>query len=88
MRLDKFLKVSRLIKRRSVANEICSSGRVTLNGRPAKPGAEVKPGDILEITFGQGRSRVQIRDVRETVRKEQAQELYVLLDNGPSETLN
>ncbi|MDD2579821.1 MAG: RNA-binding S4 domain-containing protein [Clostridia bacterium] len=88
MRLDKFLKVSRLIKRRSVANEICSSGRVALNGRPAKPGAEVKPGDILEITFGQGRSRIQIREVRETVRKEQAQELYVILDSGQPGELN
>ncbi len=88
MRLDKFLKVSRLIKRRSVANEICSSGRVSVNGRPAKPGAEIKPGDILEITFGQGRSRVQVREVRETVRKEQAQELYEILDSGQADTLN
>ncbi len=85
MRLDKFLKVSRLIKRWSVANEICSSGRVALNGRPAKPGAEVKPGDILEITFGQGRSRIQIREVRETV---QGTGTGIVCDSGEDSRVN
>lgn len=82
MRLDKFLKVSRLIKRRSVANEICASGRVRLNDRSAKPGAEVKAGDILEIAFGQGATKVRILDVKETVRKEQAQDLYEIIESG------
>ena len=59
MRLDKYLKVSRLIKRRSVANEACGAGRVSLNGKPAKPGAEVRPGDILELGFGEKRIRVE-----------------------------
>ena len=82
MRLDKFLKVSRLVKRRSVANEICSSGRVQLNGRPAKPGAEIKPGDILEIAFGQGTTKVKILELKGVVRKEQAQSLYEIIENG------
>ena len=79
MRLDKFLKVSRLVKRRTVANEICAAGRVQLNSRPAKPGAEVKPGDILEIGFGSGRTQVRILQLRETVRKEEAADLYEIL---------
>ncbi|MDD3931203.1 MAG: RNA-binding S4 domain-containing protein [Clostridiaceae bacterium] len=79
MRLDKFLKVSRLIKRRTVANEICSAGRVVLNGRIAKPGSEVNPGDILDIRFGSGHTRVRVLDVRSTVRKEEAAELYEML---------
>ena len=61
MRLDKYLKVSRLIKRRSVANEACGAGRVSLNGKPAKPGAEVRPGDILELGFGEKRIRVEVQ---------------------------
>ncbi len=81
MRLDKFLKTSRLIKRRSVANEICSSGRVKLNGRPAKPGAEIKPGDILEIAFGQGNTKVRILETQNVVRKEQAQSLYEIIES-------
>lgn len=82
MRLDKFLKVSRVIKRRTVANEVCSSGRVQINGRPAKPGAEVKPGDILDIGFGSGNSRIKILAVKETVRKEEAATLYEILESG------
>ena len=69
MRLDKFLKVSRLIKRRTVANEACDAGRVLVNDRPAKASAQVKAGDVLEIQFGS-------KSVRETVKKEEAQELY------------
>lgn len=83
MRLDKFLKVSRLIKRRTVANEICSAGRVQVNGRAAKPGAEVKPGDILEIGFGSGKTRLRIVKLRETVRKEEAADLYQILEDSP-----
>lgn len=82
MRLDKFLKVSRLVKRRTVANEVCASGRVTLNGRPAKPGAEVKAGDILEIAFGQGATKVKILDIKNTVRKDDAQQLYEIIEQN------
>lgn len=82
MRLDKFLKVSRLIKRRTVANEICTAGRVQVNGKPAKPGTEIKPGDILEIGFGTGGTRVRILAVRETVRKDEAETLYEIIADG------
>lgn len=77
MRLDKFLKVSRLIKRRTVAHDICEAARVELNGRPAKPSSKVKPGDRLGIAFGGGEAVcVEILDVRESVRKEDASSLY------------
>lgn len=76
MRLDKFLKVSRIIKRRTVANEACDGGRVSINGKVAKPGAEVKPGDILEIRFGDRLSRYEILSLSEHVRKEDAAEMY------------
>ena len=76
MRLDKFLKVSRLIKRRTVANEDCDAGRVLVNDRPAKASAQVKAGDVLEIQFGSKSVRVEVLNVQETVKKEEAQELY------------
>lgn len=76
MRLDKFLKVSRLIKRRTVANEACDAGRVMINDRPAKASAQVKAGDILEIQFGTKAVKVEILNVQETVKKDEAQELY------------
>lgn len=76
MRLDKFLKVSRLIKRRTVANEACDAGRVLVNDKPAKASVKVKAGDILEIQFGTKSVRVEILNVQETVKKEEAQELY------------
>lgn len=76
MRLDKFLKVSRLIKRRTVANEACDAGRVLINDRPAKASAQVKAGDVLEIQFGSKAVRVEVLNVQETVKKEEAQELY------------
>lgn len=76
MRLDKFLKVSRLIKRRTVANESCDAGRVLVNDRPAKASAQVKAGDVLEIQFGSKSVRVEVLNVQETVKKEEAQELY------------
>ena len=79
MRLDKFLKVSRIIKRRTVANEACSGGRVTLNGKVAKPGAEVKVGDIMTIRFGDKLGRYEILAVQETVRKEGAADMYRIL---------
>ena len=76
MRLDKYLKVSRLIKRRSVANEACDAGRVLINDKPAKAYAQVKTGDVLEILFGTKSVKVEVLDVQETVKKEEAQELY------------
>jgi ribosomal 50S subunit-recycling heat shock protein len=81
MRVDKFLKVSRVIKRRTVANEVCSAGRVTVNGKPAKPGTEIKVGDILEIAFGTGATRIRILDIKETVRKESASSMYEILSD-------
>lgn len=79
MRLDKFLKVSRLIKRRTVANEACDAGRVLVNDKPAKASANVKPGDILEIQFGSKAVKVEILAVKETVRKEEADNLFKYL---------
>lgn len=76
MRLDKYLKVSRLIKRRTVANEACDAGRDLINDRPAKASAQVKEGDVLEIQFGSKAVRVEVLNVQETVKKEEAQELY------------
>ena len=79
MRLDKFLKVSRLIKRRTVANEACDAGRVTINGKPAKASAVVKEGDILEIGFGTKGVKVEVLNVQETVKKDDAKEMYKYL---------
>ena len=79
MRLDKYLKVSRLIKRRTVANEACDAGRVMINGKPAKASANVKEGDIIEIKFGTRNVKVQVTDVKETVKKEEAAEMYKYL---------
>ena len=79
MRLDKYLKVSRLIKRRTVANEACDAGRVMANGRPVKASYEVKPGDVLEIGFGNRAVKVRVLSVQETVRKEEADGLFEYL---------
>ena len=79
MRLDKYLKVSRLIKRCTVANEACDAGRVMINGKPAKASAAVKAGDVLEIQFGTRTVKAEILNVQETVKKEAAQEMYRLL---------
>ena len=76
MRLDKYLKVSRIIKRRTVANEACSGGRVTLNGKVAKPGADVKVGDVMTIRFGNKLGEYEILAVSETVRKGDAAAMY------------
>ena len=76
MRLDKYLKVSRLIKRRTVANEACDAGRVSINGKPAKAGADVKVGDVIEIRFGTREVKVEVTSVQETVKKEEAKEMY------------
>ncbi len=76
MRLDKFLKVSRLIKRRTVANEACDNARVTVNGRPAKASYDVKVGDILHIAFGTRTLAVEVLAVAEAVRKDDASAMY------------
>ena len=76
MRLDKFLKVSRLIKRRTVANEACDAGRVLVNDKPPKASASVKAGDKIEIQFGSKAVKVEVLDVKETVRKEEAENLF------------
>ena len=76
MRLDKFLKVSRLIKRRAVANEACDAGRVLVNDKPAKASLNVKTGDIIEIQFGAKAVRAEVLDVQETVKKDEAKELF------------
>ena len=76
MRLDKFLKVSRLIKRRTVANEACDAGRVLVNDKPAKASLNVKTGDVIEIQFGTKAVRVEVLDVQESVKKDDAKELY------------
>ena len=76
MRLDKFLKVSRLIKRRTVANEACDAGRVVVNDKPAKASLNVKEGDIIEIHFGTSSVKVEVLDGAETVKKDEAKELY------------
>ncbi len=84
MRLDKFLKVSRIIKRRTIAKEACDGGRVSLNGKVAKAGSEVKEGDVLEIRFGARLGRYEIALVKETVRKEEAAEMYRVLAEDPA----
>ena len=76
MRLDKFLKVSRLIKRRTIANEACDAGRVLVNDKPAKASLNVKAGDMIEIQFGAKAVQVEVLDVQETVKKDEAKELY------------
>ena len=76
MRLDKFLKVSRLIKRRTVANEACDAGRVLVNDKTAKASLNVKEGDVIEIQFGTRAVKEEVLDVQETVKKDEAKELY------------
>ncbi len=79
MRLDKYLKVSRLIKRRTVAKEVCDSGKVSVNDRIAKSSTDVKTGDIIQIIFGDKIIKVEILDISENVRKENAKDLYKIL---------
>ncbi len=79
MRIDKFLKVSRLIKRRTVANEACDTEHVSVNGRPAKASCDVKVGDVIEITFGQRTTRLRVLDVREFTGKADAASMYEII---------
>ena len=79
MRLDKYLKVSRLIKRRTVANEACDAGRVLVNDKPAKASVQIKTGDVIEIQFGSKNVRVEVLEGRETVKKEDVESMYKYL---------
>lgn len=85
MRLDKYLKVSRLIKRRTVANEACDNERISVNGRAAKASYDVKIGDVLEIRFGQKSLRVEVLAVADAVRKDDASAMYRELAAGEAE---
>ena len=76
MRIDKYIKVSRLIKRRSIANEACDSGRIAVNGRPVKASYDVKVGDVIEITLGERVNKYEVTDILEHVLKGDAQNLY------------
>ncbi|TYQ14603.1 UNVERIFIED_CONTAM: ribosomal 50S subunit-recycling heat shock protein [Acetivibrio alkalicellulosi] len=78
MRIDKFLKVSRLIKRRTLANEVCDQGRVKINGKVVKPGAEVEVGDVVEIQFGNNNTEIEVVSVNEHVSKAESKEMYIL----------
>ncbi len=80
MRLDKYLKVSRIIKRRTIANEACDAGRVTVNGRVARASLDVKINDIIEISFGAKNVKVQVLNVAETVRKDDASLMYKIIE--------
>ncbi|MGI6065104.1 MAG: RNA-binding S4 domain-containing protein [Bacillota bacterium] len=81
MRLDKFLKVSRLVKRRTVAKEICDGGKVLINGKTAKAGSEVAEGNIITLSFGARHLRVEVLAIFESVRAEQAKEMYRILED-------
>ena len=79
MRIDKFLKVSRLLKRRTIAQEACDGGRVSVNGRSVKPSYRIKEGDIVELGFNSGTVKFKVLMLNETVRKEQAEQMYEIL---------
>ena len=80
MRLDKYLKVSRIIKRRTVANDACDTEHVSVNGRPAKASYDVKVGDVIEVTFGQRTLRIRVLDVRDFTAKADASSLYEVIE--------
>ena len=79
MRIDKYLKVSRIIKRRTIANEACDAGRVMVNGKPVKASYDVKIGDVIEIRFGDKTTKLEVLQVKETVRKEDAAGMYQMI---------
>ncbi|NLW39465.1 MAG: RNA-binding S4 domain-containing protein [Tissierellia bacterium] len=80
MRIDKFLKNSRIIKRRTVAKEACEGGRVLLNGKVAKPGDKVEVGDVIQVNFGTGSVKVEVLEVKDNVKKDEAEKLYRTID--------
>lgn len=84
MRLDKFLKVSRLMKRRTLANEVCDAGRVTVNGKVARASYAVRPGDEITLTLGPRRLTARVRAVTESPRKEDAANMYEIIADGPA----
>lgn len=79
MRIDRYLKVSRLIKRRTVANEACDAGRVSVNGKAVKASYDVKPGDVIEIAFGTRTVKAKVTSLSESTKKEDAKDMYELL---------
>ncbi|MFZ4454523.1 RNA-binding S4 domain-containing protein [Salibacterium aidingense] len=83
MRIDKFLKVSRLIKRRTLAKEVASQGRITVNGNKAKAGTEVAPGDEITIQFGSKVVTVRVEEIQDTTKKEASDSMYTLLKEEP-----
>jgi len=80
LRIDKFLKNSRIIKRRTVAKEACEGGRVLLNGKVAKPGDKVEVGDVIQVNFGTGSVKVEVLEVKDNVKKDEAEKLYRTID--------
>ena len=82
MRLDKFLKVSRLIKRRTVANDACDTSRISVNGKTAKASYNVKPGDIITIAFGQKLLSVRVLEIKETTKKAESQGMYEVISES------
>ncbi len=80
MRLDKFLKVSRILKRRTVANEACTNGRVTVNGKTAKPSVKLKSGDVVEIAFGNGNLKFEVLELFETSKKADADRMFRIIE--------
>lgn len=80
MRLDKYLKASRIIKRRTVANEACDAGRVTVNGKVARASLDIKVNDIIEVSFGTRNVKLQVTAVNDTVRKDDAAMLYKIIE--------
>ncbi|HMM06630.1 MAG TPA: RNA-binding S4 domain-containing protein [Clostridiales bacterium] len=86
MRLDKYLKVSRVIKRRTVAKEICEAGRIQVNGHRAKAGHEIKIGDILDIAMGNLRLKIRVAEIKETIRANEASSLYEVLEENRIKT--
>ncbi|MEN2253707.1 RNA-binding S4 domain-containing protein [Enterococcus faecium] len=87
MRLDKFLKISRIIKRRSVAKEVADKGRIQINGKLAKSSSDVKVGDILKVQFGNKTLEVKITELNESTKKEDAQKMYEIISENRTETL-
>ncbi len=79
MRIDKFLKVSRLLKRRTIAQEACDGGRVSVNGKSVKPSFRIKEGDVVELGFNSGTVKFKVLMIKDTVRKEQAEQMYEIL---------
>lgn len=79
MRLDKFLKVSRILKRRTVAQEACTAGRVDVNGRPAKPGCQLKVGDLVCVHFASAKLTFKVKMLKESVKKDEASEMYEII---------